>query len=171
MRPFDTLLTTPFERGKPGLAPARRPAQNGAHFSWEVVMKQLFTFFFCALWASMAAWAGESAAAGEKFDLQGLYGVNSGCAMARGTDPVDDRASYISSEGYGGYEWHCKFVWSHKEAGSKIGAYEGSTVWSAITMCAGEGEAFTELLTIQLYENNVTVSNGKNDPVVMKRCK
>jgi len=106
-----------------------------------------------------------------KFNIKGVYGDKAGCIMASGKQTGSDGGRFISSKGYSGYEWQCKFVWAHREAGENIGAYHGSTVWSVITLCAGEGEAYSSLLSIQLDGKTATIKNSKYDPVVLKICK
>ena len=134
----------------------------------------MFRRLFYSFWTLIAAnlvMAGTPALSEVEFNIKGIYGDKSGCKIARGKQPDGDGGRYLSSKGYSGYEWQCKIVWSHREAGKDIGAYLGSTVWSVITLCAGEGEAYSRLLSVQQDGKTVTINDDKNDSVVLKLCK
>jgi len=134
----------------------------------------MFRRFFHATWILIATslWMAVSPAHSEvKFNIKGIYGDKSGCKIANGQKLKGERGVSISSKGYSGHEWQCKIVWAHKEAGENIAAYHGSTVWSVITMCAGEGEAYSQLLSIQQNTETVIIRNGSNDPVILGLCK
>ncbi len=135
-----------------------------------MILRQLFhafwIFFATSLWMTVLPAHSEV-----KFDIKGIYGDESGCKIARGQKSKGEMGVSISPKGYRGHEWQCKVVWSHREAGENVGAYHSSTVWSVITLCAGEGEAYSRLLSIQQDEQTVIIHDGTSDPVILKRCK
>jgi len=106
-----------------------------------------------------------------QLSLKGVYGDHAGCQNAKNIPVQREGGVFLSSRLYAGYEWSCKFAWVHEENGDTMGAYSGSTVWSVITLCASEGEAYSSLLSIQRYGDEVAIRNGTNEPVVLNRCK
>jgi len=112
---------------------------------------------------------GNAAYAEIALSIAGTYGDPSGCNFKMKGNFTTDSGTYLSSNVFGGYEWSCEFVWAHEAAGSEIGAYDNSQVWSVIALCAAEGEAFSQLLSIQKFNDTVTVSGG-GDQSVLKLC-
>lgn len=127
-------------------------------------------FAFSLLVATYADFSESRAHEAARFSIDGVYGDRAGCHIARGGKAKSEGGIRLSSKGYFGYEWQCKFVWAHKMQGEEMGAYHGSVVWSVITLCAAEGEAYTQLLSIQKLDKTVTIGSGGNDPVILNRC-
>jgi len=134
------------------------------------MVRRLFQVLFVL--AASGAWMTATPALSEqKFDINGVYGDEHGCKKETGKINVGDRGVYITSKKYAGHEWQCKFVWAHGEPGENIGAYHGSMGWSVITLCAGEGEVYSRLLSIQQNRDTVTIRDGSNEAVILNRCK
>ena len=100
-------------------------------------------------------------------NLDGTYGDEAGCKLKKAHTSETESAMYLSEDGYGGVGWHCKFVWAYEDAGLE----RGYSHWVAITLCHREGEAYSELLTIEQHRDMLIVSLGPaHERTVLSRC-
>ena len=103
-----------------------------------------------------------------KLPLKGNYGNESGCNALAGKTPVVDDMEYVTAEEYRGWETNCRF--SVVYDGNTAALQDGSQVWTVIMSCAGEGEAYSRLVTVHELEDSVTITEGDKEPKSLHRC-
>lgn len=103
-----------------------------------------------------------------KLPLNGTYGNDSGCNSMTGQEPVSDDLAVLLPDEYREWETSCRFVAAYQ--GDSENIQEGSTVWTAITSCVGEGEAGSGLITIHHSADSVTITEGDKEPKSLHRC-